>query len=84
MARAKYYWPTMCLDNEKHIAQCLSCAKTKGTTTTTPILEYPLPARPFNVVGINFLQLPRSIQSSIYVLVCVDHFQSFHSPGAST
>ncbi len=55
MARAKYYWPTMRLDSEKHIAQCLSCAETKGATTTAPILEYPLPAGPFDVVGIDFL-----------------------------
>ncbi len=54
MARAKYYWLTMRLFfyNEWHIAQCLSCAETKGTTQTAPILEYPLPAGPFNVVGI--------------------------------
>ncbi len=77
MARAKYYWPTMPLDIEKHIAQCLSCAETKGTTTTAPILEHPLQARPFDVVGIDLLQLPRSIQGSIYVLVCVDHFSRF-------
>ncbi len=69
MARDKYYWPTMCLDIEKHIAQCLSCAETKGTTQTGPILEYPLPAGTFDVVGINLLQVPCSIQGSIYVLV---------------
>ncbi len=77
MARAKYYWPTMRLHLEKHIAQYLFCAETKGTTTTAPILEYPLPAGPFNVVGIDLLQLPRSIQGSIYVLDCVDHFSRF-------
>ncbi len=73
MARAKYYWPTMRLDIEKHIAQCLSCAETRGTTITTPLLEYPLPAGPFDVVG---MQLPRSIQGTIYV-ICVDHFSRF-------
>ncbi len=77
MARAKYHWPTMRLDIEKHIAQCLSCAETKGTTQTAPILEYPFPARPFDIVGTDLLQLPCSIQGSTYVLVCVDHFSRF-------
>ncbi len=77
MARAKYYWRTMRLDIERHIAQCLSCAETKGTTHTAPIFEYPLSAGPFDVVGIDLLQLPRSIQGSTYVLVCVVHFNRF-------
>ncbi len=77
MARAKYYWPSMSLDIEKHTAQCLSCPETKGTTQTAPILEYPLPAGPFDIVGIDLLQLSRSIQGSIYVLVCIDRFSRF-------
>ncbi len=39
----------MCLNIEKHIAQCLSCAETKSMTQTAPIFEYPLPAGPFEV-----------------------------------
>ncbi len=42
-----------------------------------PILEYPLPAGPFDVVGIDLLQLPRSTQGSVDILVCVDHFSLF-------
>ncbi len=73
-ARSKYYRPTMCIDVEKHISQCLSCAQTEGTTCTALILEYPLPDGPFDVVGIDLLQLPCSTQGSVYILVCVDHF----------
>ncbi len=76
MARAKYYWPTLRLDIEKHTAQCFSCAETKGTTKTAPILEYPLPVGSFDVIGIDLLQLPHSHQGS-YVLVCVDQFCRF-------
>ncbi len=76
-ARSKYYWPNMRIGVQKHISQCLSCAQTKGTTSTAPILEYPLQAGPFDVVGIDLLQLPRSVQGSVYILVCVDHFSRF-------
>ncbi len=77
MARAKYYWHTLRLDIEKHIALSLSCAETKGTTKTAPILGYPLPARPFDVIGIDLLQLLRSHQGFSYVLVCIDYFSKF-------
>ncbi len=76
-ARITYYWPTMRIDVEKHISQCLSCAQTKGTTSSAPILEYPLPAGPFDLVCIDLLQLPRSTQGSVCVLFSVDHFSRF-------
>ncbi len=76
-ARSKYYWPTTRMDIEKHVSFCLSCSQTKSTTTTAPILEYPPPEGPFDVVGHDLLQLPRSSQGSGYILVCVDHFSRF-------
>ncbi len=48
-AQSKYYWPTRRIDIEKHVSCCLSCAQTKGTTTTAPILEYPPPGGPFDI-----------------------------------
>ncbi len=55
----------MRIDVEKHISQYLSCAQTKGTAFNASILE------------ISSLQLPRSTQHSVYILVCVDHFSRF-------
>ncbi len=30
-ARRKYYWPTLRVDVESHVARCISCAQPKGT-----------------------------------------------------
>ncbi len=51
--------------------------KQREQQKTAPILEYPLPARPYDVIDIEVLQLPRSHEGSSYVLVCVDHFSRF-------
>ncbi len=67
----------MFIDIISHVAQCFSCAQTKGSSTTAPILEYPTPDGPFDTVVIDLLKLPRSHQGSTYVLVCVDHFSRF-------
>ncbi len=61
-ARKCYYWPTMRLDVINHIAQCVPCAQTKGTSHTAPILEYPTPSGPFKTIAIDLLRLPRSHQ----------------------
>ncbi len=51
--------------------------KLKVLQKPVSILEYPLPAGPFDVVGIDPMQLPHSNQRSLHVLVCVDHFSRF-------
>ena len=76
-ARKRYYWPTMRTDIISHVARCLSCAATKGSTHTAPILPYPIPSAPFDTVSIDLLQLPRSHQGCSYLLVSVDHFSRF-------
>ncbi len=77
MARQCYYWPKMRTDIINHVAQCLLCAQTKGSTTTSSILEYPTPDGPFDTVAIDLFKLPRSHQGSTYALVCVDRFSRF-------
>ncbi len=56
----------------------IECAQHKGTVPRSgPILEYPLPNRPWDVVSIDLLQLPASYQGSKYLLVCVDHLSRY-------
>ena len=77
-AREKYYWPTLKLDVEKYVRQCTPCAQCKGVVPgPAPIFEYPAPAKPWDVVSIDLLQLPLSRQGSRYLLVAVDHFSRF-------
>ena len=77
-ARKKFYWPTMKVDIDSHISKCVKCAQHKGTVPKpAPILQYPPPEGPWDVVAIDLLQLPASHQGSRYVLVCVDHFSRY-------
>ncbi len=68
----------MKVDINDHVAKCVQCAQHKGTVPKpAPILQYPPPAGPWDVVAIDLLQLPASNQGSRYLLVCVDHFSRF-------
>ena len=77
-ARRRYYWPTMRADIRSHIQQCLSCATHKGTTgPRAPMLSYPTPAKPWDTVGLDTLELPFSSNGMKYLLVAVDHFSRY-------
>ncbi len=73
-ARKRYYWPTLRIDVESHVAQCVTCAQHKGMVKEpAPILQYPLPEAPWDIVSIDLLQLPQCQYGSRYLLVCVNH-----------
>ncbi len=74
LARKRYYWPTLRIDVESHVARCIICAQHKGVVKgPAPILQYPLPEAPWDV-SIDLLQLPQSYHVPRYLLVCVDPF----------
>ncbi len=77
-ARRVYYWPTMCVDIDRYVAQCISCTKHKGTTTgPAPILKYPLSECPWNTDSTDLWNLSRSQLNSQFLLVCVNHLSRF-------
>ncbi len=76
--RAVNFWPTMRVDTDVYVDRCEKCAQHKGTVPSpAPILEYPPPDRPWDVVSIDLLQLPASHQGSRCLLVCVDHLSRY-------
>ncbi len=78
LARKKYHWPTLRIDVEAHVAQGIECAKHKGITKgAAPILQYPVPELPWDVVSIDLLQLPQSHYGSRYILVCIGQFSRY-------
>ncbi|KAK4326756.1 hypothetical protein Pmani_002773 [Petrolisthes manimaculis] len=77
-ARLKYFWLTMRRDINNHIDLCHTCARTKGNIHPhVPILSYPIPSSPWDVIAIDLLKLPITERGNQYMLVCVDHFSRF-------
>ncbi len=61
IARKSHYWPTLRIDVESHVAQCVTYAQHKGVVKgAAPIVQYPLPEAPWDIVSIDLLQLPQS------------------------
>ena len=55
----------MKVDIDSHISKCVKCAQHKGTVPKpAPILQYPPPKGPWDVVAIDLLQLTASDQGS--------------------
>ncbi len=79
VARAVYFWPTMHVDTDAYVDKCVKCEQHKGTVPRpSPILDYPPPNRPWDVVSIDLLYSSIAIhQSSWYLLVCVDHLSRY-------
>ena len=77
-ARRKFYWQTMSSDVTRHVALCPTCAQFRGSAAgQQPMLEVPLPAEPWDTIGIDLLKLPKSLNGSEYLLVTVDLFSRY-------
>ncbi len=68
----------MRIDIDAYVSRCVKCAQIKrAVPRLAPILQYPPPDRPWDVVSIDLLQFPASHQGSRYLLVCVDHLSRY-------
>ena len=68
-----YWWPTMRADVVAWCRSCLTCATRRVGQATKPMLT-PIPvAGPFDRVGVDVVQLPKSQNGNKYAIVFVDY-----------
>ncbi len=78
MAHTSYFWPTMHIDIDMYVPKCVRCAQVKGAVPRpAPILEYPSPDWPWDLISTDLLQLPASHQGCKCLLICVDHLSQY-------
>ncbi len=77
-AQLKYYWIDMRKQTYNNIDNCNICAETKGhTRTPAPMLNYPIPEKPWDRIQLDTLELPLSENGFKYLLVIIDYFSRF-------
>ncbi|XP_076039449.1 uncharacterized protein LOC143024521 [Oratosquilla oratoria] len=74
----EYFWPKIVTDITRHIENCTTCSKLRGTDPRPlQIGEVPIPSEPWDTMGIDLLKLPPIHQCSHYVLAAVDYFSKY-------
>ncbi len=77
-AQLEYYWTDMRKQRYNHIDNCHVCAETKGhTRAPAPILNYPIPEKPWERIHLGTLELPLSENGFKYLLVIIDYFSRY-------
>ena len=73
-----YYWERMLPAVDDYVAQCRVCQQQKVRRHTPAHLQLRMahPARPFNIVSMDFIEMTRS-HDFAYVLTFIDHFTKF-------
>ncbi|XP_014678510.1 PREDICTED: uncharacterized protein LOC106818304 [Priapulus caudatus] len=71
-ARDIMYWPSMCRDIDDIIGQCNICHSTKLHQSREPLLPYPVPSRPWAIVGTDLFEW-----HGIMYLVPVDSYSGW-------
>ena len=72
--RGRYWWRGMRNDVRCYCRSCLVCASRKGPGRRQRPKLQPIPVGgPFHTVGVDVLQLPRSLEGNQYAIVFVDY-----------
>ena len=71
----RYYWPGFSADVDDYIRRCSTCQRANAVAPRpkAPLRSIPV-GGPFEMMSIDFLELPRTVRGNRYVLVCTDYF----------
>ena len=68
------WWPTMQMDAEDFVKNCVGCALAGSQPRAQPpSLGMPVPEMPFDLVGLDLLKLPKSPRGNQYLCVFTDY-----------
>ena len=75
--RTSYWWPSIDADVRSYVASCDKCQRNKAHHSVKQkfMLPLPVPERPFQTVGVDFItQLPTTVSGFDAICVIVCHF----------
>ena len=77
--RRRFWWPTMRSDIRKCCNACMNCATRtgQGRKRKSAMIPIPIGSKPFEMVGVDVLQLPESYHGNKYAVVFMDYFSKW-------
>ncbi len=77
-AEELYYWENLKVDVCKHVKECITCRRFKGSSgLQQPWKELPSVSKPLERLGIDLIDMTAGVQGYRYVLTVVDHYSRF-------
>ena len=72
--KQEVFWADMAKDVNQYCSQCVVCQQAKlSTPTPAPMTNIPI-GRPWKMIAVDVLEVPRSVNNNIYLLVIQDYF----------
>ncbi|EYC18252.1 hypothetical protein Y032_0028g1760 [Ancylostoma ceylanicum] len=75
--KKEVYWPDMVKDVHKWTKQCQTCFVSNPQKAIVPPLKPILTVRPYEIIGVDLLELGRTTSGNRYVVSIIDHFSKF-------
>ncbi|KAH7698042.1 gagpol and env protein precursor, partial [Aphelenchoides avenae] len=75
--KVSFWWPKICADCERWARACVVCAHTRRSRKNVPPLMPIVTSRPWELLCMDILQLPKATTGEKYALVVIDHFTRF-------